>query len=218
MLKFTSFPTIWGITLSWRQSPLPGFFFSLKIPNLQIHTSALLSQTQLVGRRPQHWETFEASHDRHNLHQLCCSAWPCCKERLFSAENVLGILKHDELCARCNLHSLIIFRWEEMEQCSWYLRRCHRDTTGQLLPSQQWWRTEDSARQMDWRATTTGCICCNGSSYSPIQKRAWHPIPSCHHFSQGRWLWPLGCLVSVCWGGCQTHLSLWQGKSHCWTG
>ena len=112
-------------------------------------------------------------------------------------------------------HSLKIFRWEEMEQCSWYLRRCQRDTTGHLLPSQQWWRREDSPEtsQMDCRATTTGCICCNGSSYSPIQKRAWHPIPSCHHFLQGRWLWALGCLASVCWGGCQLHLSLWQGMN-----
>ena len=79
---------------------------------LESHFWVQLPQTQLAGRRPRDWETFEASHDGHNLHQLCRPALSHCKERCASGPPVCGIFsnlfKTYKMC-----------RSEGMEQWSW---------------------------------------------------------------------------------------------------
>ena len=48
-------------------------------------------QTQLAGRRPHDWETFEASHDRDHLHQLCRPAHSRREKRCASGPTVCGV-------------------------------------------------------------------------------------------------------------------------------
>ena len=69
----------------------------------------LLVQTELAGGQPHNWPTFEASHEKHNLHQLCCPEHPRGRRRLRSAKHVLGILGISEHLPLMLRGSLCIF-------------------------------------------------------------------------------------------------------------
>ena len=125
-------------------------------------------QTELAGRQPHNWATVEASHEKHNLHQLCRSEHSCGRRRLGSATHVLGILGiflhlpsilWGSLCILVFLCTASdFFRWGGTEQCSWYQKRCRADILGQPRPSRGWWRREASLKTspMDWEVSTTG--------------------------------------------------------------
>ena len=93
MLLFTSSLATWEIILSWRLSALPGFIQS------QSPTKDILAlvfdtnyfQTELAGRHALNRETFEASPDAHNLHQLCSSEATYLRKKLSISTHVLGI-------------------------------------------------------------------------------------------------------------------------------
>ena len=127
-----------------------------------------LTQTELVGRQPRDWATFETSHEKHDLHQLCRSEHSRRRRRLWSPADVLGILGISldlPWIVRGSVGILVFLcipnettRWVGMEQCSWYLRRWQADILGRTKLSREWWRREASRKtsRMDWKGSTTG--------------------------------------------------------------
>ena len=83
-------------------------------------------------------------------------------------------------------------RWEGMEPCNLYLRRCRTNTSGQTWPSQRWWRREDSLKtsQMKWKTTTTGELYL--SSYTLLVLRGLNVY---YVSSQGRRFQAVGCIT-----------------------